>query len=64
MGKAVFEQLLAHLAGLAAPDDAKQRFAELIRQSAACKGLMGSIGRRGCSSPVAYWISRSPASDP
>lgn len=41
MGKAVFEQLLAHLAGLAAPDDAKQRFAELIRQSAACEGVTG-----------------------
>lgn len=50
MGKAVVEQLLADLAGLAAPEDAKQRFAELIGKAPRVRELLGSIGRNGCSS--------------
>lgn len=39
MSKAVYRQLLADLAGLAAPEEAKRQFEELIRRSAALDGV-------------------------
>jgi hypothetical protein len=45
MGKSVYRQLLASLAALDAPADAKRQFEEMIRQRAALDGL-ASIDRQ------------------
>jgi hypothetical protein len=39
MGKATFESLLADLAGMAVPEEAKRQFEELIRRRAALDGV-------------------------
>lgn len=39
MGKATFENLLADLAGMAVPEEAKRQFEELIKRRAALDGV-------------------------
>lgn len=39
MGKAIYQQLLAGLAALDAPEEAKRQFEEMIRRRAALDGL-------------------------